>query len=281
MNKLSRNDPCWCGSGRKYKNCHLRANRKPSRRGDHIRLKTPAEIAGIRRACQLTKAILDYVQVQIRAGVTTEQINDWVHAYTTAHGGTPAPLHYRAFPKSSCTSVNNVICHGIPGQTMLRDGDIINVDVTTILDDCYGDASRMFIIGEASAAARRLVQVAKECLELGIAQVQPGKTVGDIGHHIQRHAEANGYSVVRAFTGHGIGLEFHEPPELMHVGEPGHGPVLRPNMVFTIEPMINAGSYECRILADGWTAVTKDGSLSAQWEHTLCVTETGVDILTQ
>jgi methionyl aminopeptidase len=277
---LSRNDTCWCGSGRKYKRCHLAADQDPKRLGRSIVLKTPEQLAGIRAACQLTKEVLDHVERQIRAGVTTDQINDWVHTYTLAHGGTPATLHYRGFPKSTCTSINDVICHGIPDATVLKAGDIINVDVTTKLNGYFGDASRMFCLGQVSPLAARLVQVARECLALGLEQVRPGRTLGDLGWHIQRHAEAAGFSVVRAFTGHGIGLRFHEPPEVLHVGEPGQGPVLQPGMVFTIEPMINAGGYECRVLKDGWTAVTKDGSLSAQWEHTVCCTAAGVDVLT-
>ncbi len=257
----------------------MSADKNPRRMSRNIRIKTAEEIAGIRRACRLTREILDLVAERIRIGITTDDINTWVHQYTVEHGAVPAPLNYRDFPKSVCTSINNVICHGIPDATELKDGDIINIDVTSIVDGYYGDSSRMFVLGNAPADARRLVQVAEECLDLGIRQVRPGATLGDIGYHIQRHAEANGFSVVRAFTGHGTGLKFHEPPEVLHVGEPGQGPVMQPGMVFTIEPMINAGRPDCRILKDGWTAVTKDGSLSAQWEHTLAVTETGVDIL--
>jgi len=278
---LNRNELCWCGSGKKYKRCHLGAdNRGTGGGGRQIPLKTTAQIEGIRRACRLTVEILDLVAARIGPGVTTNDVNDWVHGQTLARGGQPAPLHYRGFPKSVCTSINNVICHGIPDDTRLVDGDIVNVDVTTILDGYYGDASRMFLIGPVSAPARRLVEVARECLAIGVGQVKPGHTFGDIGFHIQQHAEAHGYSVVRAYTGHGIGLKFHEPPEVLHVGERGQGPVIRPDMVFTIEPMINAGTYECRILKDGWTAVTKDGALSAQWEHTVRATGTGAEVLT-
>lgn len=286
MQKLSRNDLCWCGSGKKYKNCHLRWDQARSQRGQVSThrpplIKTEEQIAGIRASCRLTCEILDMLEGRIVPGLTTEEIDRWVYDYTIAHGGKPAPLGYRGYPKSVCTSLNEVICHGIPDpKRVLREGDILNVDVTTILDGYYGDASRMFLIGEVAEEARRLVEVTRECLYLGIAQVRPGNRVGDIGHAIQQHAEAHGYSVVRDFVGHGIGLEFHEPLQIPHFGEPGTGPLLSPNMVFTIEPMINAGGYALRILDDGWTAVTADGSLSAQWEHTVRVTEDGVEVLT-
>ncbi len=258
----------------------MAADRARGRRNHNVPIKSPEQVEGIRRAGRLTAQILDMVGERIRAGITTDEINAWVHEMTVSNGAIPAPLNYRHFPKSVCTSINNVICHGIPDDTRITDGDIINVDVTCILDGYYGDASRMFLIGNVPPNARRLAQVARECMDLGIGEVRPGKTLGDIGHKIQQHAEANGYSVVRAFTGHGIGLKFHEAPEVMHVGKPGRGLVLEPNMVFTIEPMINEGGYDCQILSDGWTAVTADGGLSAQWEHTVCVTEEGVDILT-
>jgi len=229
----------------------------------------------------LTHDILDMLEERIVAGITTEDINRWVHEYTLSHGATPAPLNYRGFPKSVCTTLNNQICHGIPDGTILKEGDILNVDVTSILDGYYGDASRMFLIGQVSEEARRLVQVTKECLYLGIEQVKPGRTLGDIGHAIQQHAERHGYSVVREYIGHGTGLRFHEPPEVRHFGEPGDGESLAPNMIFTIEPMINVGGYRAEVLKDGWTVVTADGSLSAQWEHTMRVTEDGVEVLTE
>jgi methionyl aminopeptidase len=243
-------------------------------------LKTKEQIVGIRKSSQLTREILDMLEERIAAGITTDQIDRWVNDYTVDHGATPAPLNYRGFPKSVCTSLNDVICHGIPGPTVIREGDILNVDVTTILNGYYGDSSRMWLIGEVAQEARKLVEVTRECLDLGIAQVKPGNRVGDIGHAIQQHAERHGYSVVRRFVGHGTGLRFHEPPDIFHYGNPGSGITLLPNMVFTIEPMINAGHYEIRVLDDGWTALTADGSLSAQWEHTVCVTEDGVEILT-
>ncbi len=217
------------------------------------------------------------LETRIEPGVTTGDIDRWVHEYTIAHGAIPAPLNYRGFPKSVCTSINYVVCHGIPDNTVLREGDILNVDVTSILDGYYGDASRMFTIGEVSEQARRLIQITQECLQLGIAQVKPGNTLGDIGHAIQQHAENHGYSVVREYIGHGVGLQFHEPPDVRHFGEPHTGLTLKPNMVFTIEPMINAGGQQVRVLDDNWTVVTVDGSLSAQWEHTVRVTDSVSD----
>jgi len=287
-NKLSRNDPCWCGSGKKYKHCHFKSDMlgltaqgsagHPQR--PDIIIKTPEQIEGIRRSCQLTRRILDEITPRIAPGITTDDINRWVHELTVAAGAIPAPLHYRGFPKSVCTSLNEVICHGIPGDRVLVEGDILNVDVTSILDGYYGDASRMFLIGEVAPEARRLVDVTRECLELGIAQVRPGNTTGDIGHVIQQHAESQGYSVVRMFVGHGVGVHFHEPPDIAHYGHPHTGVLLVPGMIFTIEPMINIGTYEVVILDDGWTALTADGSLSAQWEHTVLVTADGVEVLT-
>ncbi len=288
MNKLSRNAPCWCGSGKKYKHCHLKQDlatlhqrREVGRRPSGVIIKTDEQIEGIRRSSRLTHDILDMLEERIVAGVTTGDIDRWVHTYTLAHGAIPAPLNYKGFPKSVCTTLNNQVCHGIPDGTALKDGDIINIDVTSILNGYYGDASRMFLIGEVSEEARRLVQVTRECLYLGIEQVRPGHTLGDIGHAIQRHAERHGYSVVRDYIGHGTGLQFHEPPEVRHFGEPGAGELLTPNMVFTIEPMINAGDYKVKVLKDGWTVVTADGSLSAQWEHTMRVTDDGVEVLTE
>ncbi len=288
MRKLSRNDPCWCGSGKKYKNCHLKQDlatlherrRVGQQRRREVIIKTDEQIAGIRESSRLTHKILDMLEERIVPGITTEQINTWVHEATLAAGAIPAPLHYRGYPKSVCTSLNEVVCHGIPGERVLVDGDILNVDVTSILDGYYGDASRMFLIGEVSEEARKLVEVTRECLYLGIKQVRPGNTLGDIGHAIQQHAEAHGYSVVRAFVGHGVGVYFHEPPDVRHYGRPHTGLVLQPHMVFTIEPMINLGGPQVKILEDEWTAVTADGSLSAQWEHTLLVTAGGVEILT-
>ena len=295
-NSLSRNAPCWCGSGKKFKKCHLgneqiqspNMQEKPQFSDKLIYIKNEEQIEGIRKSSQLTKKLLDMVEDRIAEGVKTNEIDQWVHSETLANGAIPAPLNYghgkgrrrMPFPKSICTSPNNVICHGIPNDQALSNGDILNVDITCILDGYFGDASRMFIIGDVPEETRKLVEVTRECLNLGIEQVFPSRRLGDIGHAIQNHAEKNGFSVVRDFAGHGVGLEFHEAPQVLHYGQPGKGEMLRENMVFTIEPMINMGSYECRILGDGWTAVTADGSLSAQWEHTLLVTDSGAEILT-
>ena len=246
-----------------------------------IIIKTEAQIEGIRKASRLTHDILDAITERIEPGITTEQINTWVHEMTLANGAIPAPLNYRGYPKSVCTSINEVICHGIPTpDRVLKSGDILNVDVTSILDGYYGDSSRMFLIGNVSDEARKLVEVTRECMELGIAQVKPGNRLGDIGHAIQQHAENHRYSVVRAFVGHGTGINFHEAPDVLHYGIPGTGAMLSPGMVFTIEPMINLGDYRVKGLDDDWTAITIDGSLSAQWEHTVLATEDGVDVLT-
>jgi methionyl aminopeptidase len=254
--------------------------RLSGRRKRNIVIKTEEQIEGIRRASRLTSEILDLLEDYIRPGITTQEIDDWVHEYTVAQGAIPAPLNYRGFPKSVCTSLNEVICHGIPEERTLKDGDILNVDVTSILDSYYGDSSRMFLIGDVSDEARRLTQVTRECMYRAIDQVKPGNRLGDIGHAIQTYAESRGYSVVRAFVGHGVGVDFHEPPDIRHYGQAGIGQLLRPNMVFTIEPMINTGDYRAKVLDDGWTAITIDGGLSAQWEHTIRVTETGYEILT-
>lgn len=284
--KLTRNSLCWCGSGNKYKKCHLEMDlrlEEMENQGCIVPprniIKSERQIAGIRRSCQLSKEILDKLENIITPGITTEAINTWVHEYTLAHGAYPAQLNYNGYPKSVCVSLNEVICHGIPGARVLKDGDIMNVDVTCILDGYYGDTSRMYIIGDASDEARRLVEVARECMYLGIEQVRPYNRVGDIGFAIERHARQFGYSVVQDFGGHGVGVEFHEEPFVQHYGEKDCGMVLVPNMVFTVEPMINAGTYKCRVLDDNWTTVTRDGSLSAQWEHTVRVTETGFEIL--
>jgi methionyl aminopeptidase len=288
MNKLSRNDLCWCGSGKKYKNCHLEEDEileNLENEGYFIPpmdvVKTPEQIEGIRRSGKLTKEILDMVGERIQTGISTNEINDWVHNYTIERGALPAPLNYQGYPKSTCTSINNVICHGIPcDDEILKDGDIINVDVTTILDGYYADASRMFIIGNASEKAVKLVNVAKECMYAGISQVKPYQSMNQIGNTIEDIANKNGFSVVRDLCGHGVGLEFHEEPQVDHYRRKDKGLIMIPGMVFTIEPMINEGSYKCDVLEDGWTVVTKDDSLSAQWEHTIVVTKTGVELLT-
>ena len=251
-----------------------------------IVIKTEAEIAAMRLAGRLASEVLDFIAPHVKPGVTTGELDRLCHAYMVDVQGTvPAPLNYappgyRPFPKSICTSVNHQVCHGIPGDRVLKNGDVLNIDITVIKDGFHGDTSRMFSVGEPSVAARRLSEVAFECMWLGIDQVRPGATLGDIGHVIQRHAEARGFSIVREFCGHGIGRRFHEDPQVLHYGRPGTGEPIVPGMIFTIEPMVNAGRREVRELADGWTIVTKDHSLSAQWEHTVLVTQGGHEVLT-
>ena len=289
MMRIGRNDPCWCGSGRKYKACHIAFDQKIHEyeiNGHEVpereMLKTPQQIEGMRKAGVLNTAVLDYVAEHIREGMTTQEIDDLVSEYTTSHGGICAPLGYEGYPKSVCTSINEVVCHGIPSpDRVLKSGDIVNVDVTTILDGYYADASRMFMIGQVSDEAKKLVEVTKECLDLAVKEVKPWGFLGDIGAVIDEHAKKHGYSVVIDIGGHGIGIGFHEEPYVCHVGERGTDMLLVPGMTFTIEPMINAGGYEVYIDDDdGWTVYTEDGSLSAQWEYTLAVTEEGVEILT-
>jgi methionyl aminopeptidase len=235
----------------------------------------------MRQAGQLAAQLLDHLAPIVQPGVSTQTLNDEAERWTIAHGAKSAPLGYKGFPKSICTSVNEVICHGIPSpKQILKDGDIINIDVTPILDGYHGDTSRTFMVGTPSPTAQKLVAVTEECLRLGIAAARPGGTMGDIGAAIQEYAEAHGFSVVRDFVGHGISHVFHTPPQVPHFGVRGKGRKLRPGMVFTIEPMINEGTYEHLLLADGWTAITKDRKLSAQFEHTIAITEDGVEILT-
>ena len=245
-------------------------------------IKTPEQIEGIRRSGIINTGVLDLVAQEIKEGMSTAQIDKLVYDYTTDHGAITAPLNYEGFPKSVCTSINEVVCHGIPSEKeILRDGDIINVDVSTILDGYYSDASRMFMIGNVSPEKRRLVEVTKECLQIGMEAAKPFGWVGDIGHAIQKHAQKNGYGVVRDLCGHGVGLAFHEEPEVAHFGQKGTGMLLVPGMVFTIEPMINMGTWRVFIdEEDGWTVVTEDELPSAQWEHTFLMTETGLEILT-
>ena len=245
-------------------------------------IKTPEELEKMRIAGRLAAEVLLMIEPHVRAGVATAELDRICHDYIveTQHA-IPAPLNYRGFPKSICTSVNHVVCHGIPGDKKLREGDIINIDVTVIKDGFHGDTSKMFFVGEPSIRARRLVETTYECMCIGIGMVRPGARLGDIGAAIQRHAEAHSFSVVREYCGHGIGRQFHEDPQVLHYGTPGTGMALEPGMAFTIEPMINAGRREVKLLPDKWTVVTKDRSLSAQWEHTVLVTETGVEILTK
>jgi methionyl aminopeptidase len=235
---------------------------------------------GMRKAGQLAAQVLEYIAPFINPGISTQALNDLCDRYIREHGAIPAPLNYKGFPKSVCTSVNHVVCHGIPGDKILQDGDILNLDVTVILDGWYGDTSRMFSIGKIGVQAQKLIQVTYEAMMLGIEQVKPGATTGDIGHAIQQHVERNGFSVVRDFCGHGLGRVFHDVPEILHHGRPGEGFILEKGMFFTIEPMVNAGGHAVKVLADGWTAVTKDKSLSAQFEHSLGVTESGYEIFT-
>ena len=235
----------------------------------------------MRVAGRLAAEVLDMIEPHVRAGVTTDELNAVCHEYIVVEQqAVPAPLNYRGFPKSICTSVNHVICHGIPSDRKLKNGDIINIDVTVIKDGFHGDTSRMFFVGEPSIRARRLVQICRECLDIGIGLVRPGARLGDIGHAIQKHAEGNGFSVVREYCGHGIGRTFHEEPQVLHYGSPDTGMELKPGMTFTIEPMLNAGRKETKLLPDQWTVVTRDRSLSAQWEHTILVTGDGHEILT-
>lgn len=241
----------------------------------------PEDFEGMRKAGKLAAETLDYITPHVEPGVTTEVLNQLCHDFIVEHGAIPAPLNYHGFPKSICTSVNHVICHGIPGPKKLQDGDIINIDVTVILDGWHGDTSRMFFVGnKINVKARKLVGVTYEAMMRGIECVKPGATLGDVGHAIQSFAEKAGFSVVRDFCGHGLGKTFHMPPEVVHFGKPGTGVVLEEGMFFTIEPMINAGHYASKVLKDGWTAVTRDKSLSAQFEHSLAVTAGGYEIFT-
>ena len=246
-----------------------------------IKLHGPEAFAGMRAAGRLAADILDALVPHVVPGVTTQELDEIVHRMTLDAGGVPATLSYRGYTKSCCTSVNHVVCHGIPSDRALKDGDIVNIDVTPILDGWHGDTSRMYLVGDVGIKARKLVQTTYECLMLGIAQARPGNHLGDVAHAIQTHAEAQRYSVVRDFCGHGLGRVFHDAPEVVHAGRPGTGPELRPGMFFTIEPMINIGKPASKILEDGWTAVTRDRSLSAQFEHSIGITETGCEIFTK
>ncbi len=247
-----------------------------------IHIKTADEIEKMRVAGRLAAEVLEMIGPRVQAGVTTDELDRICHDYiVNEQGAIPAPLDYHGFPKSICTSVNQVVCHGIPGDRKLKDGDIINIDITVIKDGYHGDTSKMFCVGKPSIKAERLCRVSYECLRIGIDLVRPGATLGDIGHAIQRHAEKHRYSVVREYCGHGIGREFHEEPQVLHYGEPGTGMVLEAGMTFTIEPMINAGKRHVKLLNDKWTVITRDRSLSAQWEHTILVTPEGHEVLTR
>lgn len=246
-----------------------------------ISIKTPEEIEKMRTAGRLASEVLQMIEPEIKPGITTDKLNTICHDFiVNVQKAVPAPLNYRGFPKSICTSVNHVVCHGIPGPKKLKEGDIVNVDITIIKDGYHGDTSKMYFVGAPSILAKRLVHTTYECMCIGISMVKPGARLGDIGFAIQQHAESNHYSVVREYCGHGIGREFHEDPQVLHYGEKGTGIVLEPGMTFTIEPMINAGKRHVRLLQDNWTVVTKDKKLSAQWEHTILVSENGHEVLT-
>jgi methionyl aminopeptidase len=246
-----------------------------------VSIKSPAEQDKMRTAGRLAADVLDMIGSYVKPGVTTDELDQICHDFIVGQqDAVPAPLNYRGFPKSICTSVNHVVCHGIPGGKTLKAGDIVNIDITVIKDGFHGDTSRMFIVGEANVLAQRLIAVCRESMWAGIQQIRPGARLGDIGHAVQIHAEAERFSVVREYCGHGIGRVFHEDPQVLHYGEPGTGLELVAGMTFTVEPMINAGKRNVRLLADGWTVVTKDHSLSAQWEHTVLVTDNGFEVLT-
>jgi methionyl aminopeptidase len=246
-----------------------------------VTIKTPEEVEKMRIAGRLAAEVLRMIRPHVQPGVTTDELDRICHDYiVNVQQAIPAPLNYKGFPRSICTSVNHQVCHGIPGDKKLKKGDIVNIDITVIKDGYHGDTSKMFYIGEPSIQAKRLVQITHECMLKGIAMVRPGTRLGDIGHAIQQHAEAHGFSVVREYCGHGIGREFHEDPQVLHYGQPGTGMQLATGMTFTIEPMINAGKREVKLLPDNWTVVTRDHSLSAQWEHTVLVTDKGHEVLT-
>lgn len=286
--KLGRNDMCWCKSGKKYKYCHENFDSKI----DHFRrlgaevpthnmIKTPEQIAKIKESAKINIEILDYVAAHIKAGITTEEIDQWVYDITTKHGAIPAPLNYEGFPKSVCTSINEEVCHGIPSpDVVLQDGDIINVDASTILDGYFSDSSRMFCIGNVSPEKQRLVDIAKESLQVGLKEVKPWGYLGDMGQAINNFAMENGYSVVREIGGHGVGIEFHEDPWVSYVSHRGTEMIMAPGMMFTIEPMINMGKAPIYTDKDnGWTVRTKDGLPSAQWEIQILITNDGYEII--
>jgi methionyl aminopeptidase len=254
--------------------------KSPKMRTEPVILHDENGFAAMRKAGALAAEVLDMITEHVTAGITTLELDTICHEYILAHNAIPAPLNYKGFPKSTCISLNHVVCHGIPSEKKLADGDILNIDITVILDGWYGDSSRMYWVGEPSVKAKNLCRVTYECLMLGIEAAKPGNTLGDIGAAIQTHAHNNRFSVVRDFTGHGLGQVFHTAPTVLHYGKAGTGMALKPGMIFTIEPMINAGNHDTKILADGWTAVTRDKSLSAQFEHSIGITETGAEIFT-
>ena len=286
--KIGRNDPCWCGSGKKYKKCHEAFDTKYEQfrqKGfpvpEHDLIKTPEQIEKIKESCRINIAVLDYVAEHIGPGVTTQEIDNWVHEETRKRGGIPAPLGYDGFPKSVCTSIDEVVCHGIPSDdVVLKEGDIINVDVSTIYNGYFSDSSRMFCIGKVSEEKERLVKTVKECVEIGISKVKPWEPIGNMGSAVHKHALENGYTVVREIGGHGVGLEFHEDPWVSYTSEENSGVLMVPGMIFTIEPMVNMGTDEIYTNEeDEWTVRTADGLPSAQWEVMVLVTDTGCEVL--
>ncbi len=285
---LERNDPCWCKSGLKYKNCHMEFDariaefkRQGKKVPDRKLIKTPEQIEGIKRSAVINMACLDYVAEHIKAGVSTQEIDDWVARITKEMGGIPAPLNYEGFPKSVCTSVNSQVCHGIPSSDdILEDGDIINVDCSTILDGYFSDSSRMYMIGNVDEKARKLVEDVKEAVQVGLREVRPWRFLGDMGNAVNEFCRSKGYSVVREIGGHGVGLEFHEEPWVSYVSKPGTEMLMVPGLCFTIEPMVNMGKADIFIDSDNdWTVYTDDDSLSAQWEVQIVVTEDGYELL--
>lgn len=288
LKKLGRNDDCWCGSGNKYKKCHEAFDDKLAKleREGHIVpshdiIKTPEQIEMIKESCKINIAVLDYIAENIKAGMTTEEIDRMVYEKTTEMGGIPAPLDYEGYPKSVCVSVNDIVCHGIPSEEeVIQDGDIVNVDCSTIYKGYFSDSSRMFCIGNVDPEMKKLVDVTKECVEKGLEQVKPWGFLGDMGQAVNDHAKANGFSVVREIGGHGVGLEFHEEPFVSYVTSKGTEMVMAPGMIFTIEPMINMGKADVYVDdEDDWTVFTADGSPSAQWEIMVLVTEDGYEVL--
>lgn len=291
MQMTERNAPCWCGSGKKYKNCHRAFDEKISEtrynflkgqvRPPRKIINNDRDIEGIRKSGVVNDGALDLMAKMVRPGIDTETLDNAVYEYITSFGGTPADLNFHGYPKSVCISLNDVVCHGIPSKdTILKEGDIVNIDITTILDGYFADASRMFIVGEAAPNAKKLVRVAKECMELGIAAAGPWRFLGDIGAACGAHAKKNGCSVVTDLGGHGVGKAFHQEPYVPHDAKPGTGMLLVPGMTLTVEPMINEGTHEVYTdESDKWTVRTKDGKLSAQWEKTILITETGVEVL--
>ena len=288
MIKIGRNDPCWCGSGKKYKHCHqafddriMAEKAKGHVVPDHKLLKTPAQIEKIKESCKVNIAVLDFIAEHIREGITTEQIDKWVYEETTKRGAIPADLNYEGYPKSVCTPVNEQVCHGIPSpKVVLKDGDIVNVDCSSILDGYFSDSSRMFLIGNVSEEKKKLVEVTREAVYKGLEQVKPWGFLGDMAEAVNSHVKAHGYSVVREIGGHGVGLEFHEDPWVGYIGKRGTGMLLVPGMMFTIEPMVNMGKPD--VYTDGgdnWAVYTADGKPSAQWEIQVLVTEEGHEVL--